>query len=100
MKIMDRLGNELRPGCTYHFKPIDAPVTLKDVQEPGVIDKTIPGRVVLEVTIPFMPDGPDKHVMFPDLMQVVHPQESAKVQSIIDNVRKATGTGGGGKKVG
>jgi len=98
MKIMDRLGNELRPGCTYHFKPLDAPVTLKDVQTPGVIDKSQPGRIILEVTIPFMPDKENRDVLFPDLMQVVHPQETAKVQSIIDSVKRATGSSG--KKAG
>jgi len=36
--------------------------------------------------------------LFPDLMQVVHPQETAKVQSIIDSVKRATGSSG--KKAG
>lgn len=87
LKIVDRLMNELKPGATYHFRPLDAPITLKEVQQPGVIDKTVPGRIVLEVTIPFMPDKPNQtHIVFQDLMQVVHPAETNKVSQQIDDI--------------
>ena len=83
MKMMDRLGNELHAGNVYHFKPIDAPVVMLEVTEPK---DGGPGRLRLEVQIPFMSDKPGQDVAFPELMQVHHPQAVTRVEQAIEDI--------------
>lgn len=82
LKVCDRLGNEIRPGHVYHFRPIDAPVTVKDVISEGVVDEKAPGKIVIEIVIPFFrEDARQERVAFAELMRIVTPGEEAQVQS-------------------
>jgi len=85
MKIMDRLGNELRPGDTVYFGPLQSIVVVMDVEEPGKISPT-PGSLALGLKIPFTLEKGKTDALFGDLMKVHTPDEGANVEKQIDDI--------------
>lgn len=91
MKIMDVLGNELKAGDVVFFQPIRGLVTITQVEEPGRIDETAPGRVVLEVRIPFHLDPGKKDVVMGDMMHVHYPEEGKFAEDQVNDILKGKG---------
>jgi hypothetical protein len=91
MKIMDVLGNELKAGDVVFFQPIRGLVTIREIEEPGKIDETQPGRVVLDVRIPFRLDGGKKDVVMGDMMHVHYPEEGKSAEEQVNDILKGKG---------
>jgi hypothetical protein len=90
MKVMDRLGNQLKPGDTVYFGPLEAIVVVLDVEEPGKIQET-PGCLSLGIKIPFTPDKDKTDVLFRDLMKVHTPDEGKNVEDQINEILAGRG---------
>lgn len=85
MKVMDRLGNELRVGDTVYFHPLQTVVVVMDVSEPGKISDT-PGSLALGIKVPITPEKGKTDFIFADLMKVHTPDEGKNVEQQIDDI--------------
>lgn len=85
MKVMDRLGNELRPGDTVYFAPVQSIVVVMDVEEPGKISDT-PGCLTLGIKIPFKLEKGKTDALFAETMKVHTPDEGKRVEDQVNDI--------------
>jgi hypothetical protein len=90
MKVMDRLGNELRPGDTVYFGQLQTIMVIMDVEEPGKIQET-PGVLSLGFKMPFKLEKGKTDALFADLMKVHTPGEGASAEQQVNEILEGRG---------
>lgn len=97
MKIMDRLGNELKVGDVLYFAPLQGLVTILKIEEPGKLSSA-PGRICFELQTPFTLDEGKRDAVFADVMKVHHPNEGSEAERKVAEILSGAsqyGDGGG-----
>lgn len=87
MKVMDRLGNVLRPGDAVYLGALQTIVVVMNIEEPGKIQPT-PGALSLGLKIPIALDKGKTDAIFADLMKVHTPDEGARAEAQVEEILK------------
>ena|SRR5215471_18213103 len=99
METRDKCGNEFQAGDYLWFDALQGIVEVLEVQQPGIVDKDKPGKIIIKVEIPFKAEeGGDKGAVFgfflkshkpPDLRKTFAPPSPSELSRVNDAIAKA-----------